>query len=475
MNHLSGVVVKRSLVVAWAVCEAGWFRHSCQTADYINEHPPPVIKPQERRPLLHNMKESLETTGLDLPQYIAGWYSGAPASAICASDVRSFWSMVCFGKSNFGSLSAAEVAELDCLIAEVDDLERYAGDDTAAGSAGAGGPPSDAAVEDEDATGKKLINPSEDPLPWIHHPLVWYAGIGLLQCVGDLFMLGTGFRRQPLVQDEKGSHLDVWIRKADKAATADAAGGSGTPASASAPVVFLHGIGVGLWPYFPILFRLPRDVDAYVADVKSLSMSITRAYQSIVDVQLGYPDPPKPTTFVPAIRRMLEQNGHHQACFVGHSFGCALTTWLLRFDPGVVQSFIQVDPVPILATHPDLCYNALYKFQLRPRILITRELMIAYTMMKANPWYTWCMWPHKDLDLQKQRTRVFLSEGDDLLPAERVKRYLGSVAPTIPVKMWPSVRHGAWLIFPQYVGDVLDAVDECRRLPAHHHTRTESE
>ena len=50
-----------------------------------------------------------------------------------------------------------------------------------------------------------------------------------------------------------------------------------------------------------------------------------------------------------------------QACFIGHSFGSIVISWLLNNAPECVGSILLLDPVSLMLQEPDVAHNFLYR------------------------------------------------------------------------------------------------------------------
>jgi pimeloyl-ACP methyl ester carboxylesterase len=50
-----------------------------------------------------------------------------------------------------------------------------------------------------------------------------------------------------------------------------------------------------------------------------------------------------------------------QACFIGHSFGSIVVSWLVTNVPECVGSILLLDPVSLMLQEPDVAHNFLYR------------------------------------------------------------------------------------------------------------------
>ncbi|KAK3689551.1 hypothetical protein B0T22DRAFT_408616 [Podospora appendiculata] len=122
------------------------------------------------------------------------------------------------------------------------------------------------------------------------------------------------------------------------------------------PVVFIHGIGIGLWPYTKFLGELDaatanddgEQVGVIALEVLSMSMRLTAPPLSQHD-------------FVTHVTTILAQHGAAWDRFVlvSHSYGSVLTTHMLKAPAMAprVRGVVLVDPVSVLLHLPDVAFN----------------------------------------------------------------------------------------------------------------------
>lgn len=184
------------------------------------------------------------------------------------------------------------------------------------------------------------------------------------------------------------------------------------------PIVFIHGIGIGLLPYVPFLRELALqdpDVGIIAIEVLPICMHITEqplARDAICD----------------AITRILSGHGLRRIVLAGHSYGTAISAYLLRrqwdrplIPPTITTPLIQqptpgsanhvsnrvnanddtsdggdliaatllMDPIPFLLHYPAVAYNFIYR---QPRY--------------ANEWQLW-YFASRDADIARALSRHF--------------------------------------------------------------------
>jgi len=164
------------------------------------------------------------------------------------------------------------------------------------------------------------------------------------------------------------------------------------------PILFIHGIGIGLLPYIPFL----RELAAQDPDVGILAIEILPICMRITAPPLDR------DAMCAAITRILNAHGFHRVVLAGHSYGTAVSAHLLRrqwdsVDPlsnplttqtprqpmhestnshhvishdagssDLIAATLLIDPIPFLLHYPAVTYNFVYR---QPR--------------RANEWLLW--------------------------------------------------------------------------------------
>lgn len=189
------------------------------------------------------------------------------------------------------------------------------------------------------------------------------------------------------------------------------------------PILFIHGIGIGLLPYVPFLRELAKqdpDVGFVAIEIMPISMHITAP-------------PLASDTMCAAITRVLNAHELNRVVVAGHSYGTVVAAHLLRRqqsstdrssnlpttttttttpqraaqqpeqapreprhanDEGsglgfVVAATLLIDPIPFLLHHPAIAYNFVYR---QPR--------------RANEWQLW-YFASRDADIARALARHF--------------------------------------------------------------------
>mmetsp|Transcript_41060 Transcript_41060/g.113097 ORF Transcript_41060/g.113097 Transcript_41060/m.113097 type:complete len:639 (-) Transcript_41060:65-1981(-) len=239
-----------------------------------------------------------------------------------------------------------------------------------------------------------------------HRPFAYY-------CITALtlpFVTGTLLTRLGFKQYNSGT-LFYWHRPPGPSPV-DATRQRQAPAP---PIVFVHGIGINLLPYYFMiveLLKLAADRVIFLVSLPHVSMRLQEHVPSSAEM-------------VACLSDMLASWGHPKGHFVGHSFGTLPIAWMVRRAPDLVSMATFIDPVCFLIIKPDVCYNFLYKRPSTPAELVSnffvaRELFIANSLSRNFFWFNNLLWP-EDVTMP---SLVALSGEDNIVPAHSIRRYL---------------------------------------------------
>ena len=181
--------------------------------------------------------------------------------------------------------------------------------------------------------------------------------------------------------------------------------------STKLPILFIHGIGIGLFTYTDFTRELAAqdpDVGILAVEILPISMHITAS-------------PLARDAMSAAIMRILDAHGLHRIVLVGHSYGTVVAAHLLQRQQAtttddtapqdasqeenhmtvgdataltiakepVIAAALLVDPIPFLLHHPAVAYNFVYRY---PR--------------HADEWQLW-YFASRDADIARALGRHF--------------------------------------------------------------------
>ncbi|KAJ3823628.1 hypothetical protein F5880DRAFT_498512 [Lentinula raphanica] len=340
----------------------------------------------------------------------------------------------------------------------------------------------------------KALRLTLDEVKMVHRPLVWYMIVALVDFITSVKLYSLGFRQyapsnqlplrlrniispgifpprffgvfaQPSLSATE--YFSYWYRP-HRTSDRD-------------PIVFIHGIGIGLHPYTAFiqdLVRLDPNQGILLVELLPISMHICSSSTS---------DPPTPAMpprrdMLDALYRTMHSLGMSHAVLAAHSYGTVIAAHVIRdrdggqgrdereqekdgldgnvdkdrdpdrdtlrhrnkatnIHPSASQppanelhppkptftSHLLIDPIPFLLHLPDVAFNFLYRVPKRANewqlwYFASRDPDIAFTLGRCFFWTENILWK-EDLD-EKIKFAVVLSGKDQIVPAPLVRRYL---------------------------------------------------
>ncbi|EFW99968.1 hypothetical protein CMQ_286 [Grosmannia clavigera kw1407] len=300
---------------------------------------PQSLTLEERSELFERCLASIS----DPERYLQLWFLGAGPQEIKRENVKDFilWAF-------FDRKSVEKTVEGDVESCE-DELESYV-------------------VQTEEMLGRPLppgrgtavpLRLTFDVVDTRYRSVVWYAIVSLVDGATHCMLLWHGFqlrvpswrtalgvfpwRPELLIRSVPG-YKQVWKDKSpsDKLSYWYRPHISKT----TLPVVFIHGIGIGLYPYTTLLAEIPKETGVIALEILWISMRL-------------YAKPLTRDDFLHQVRLIVSYHGWDRFVLVSHSYGSVLTTHILR-SPMLarkVSSVVLVDPVSICLHLPDVAYN----------------------------------------------------------------------------------------------------------------------
>jgi hypothetical protein len=202
-----------------------------------------------------------------------------------------------------------------------------------------------------------------DPIPSSYRPLCYYGvTAGLLPLANDFLMRRYGFEKF------WSGCLEYWHKPP--------AGEADGP-----PVVFCHGLGIGVANYAVMLHELCERGKHRML----FFVSLPHIAQRPIETQAS------PREFVMSVSELLTAHrcppeGVH---FVGHSFGTFVCGWVMRFQPSLACRLTLLDPVCLLLCKHDVAHAILYKQpdnygELLLQWFVGKELYTAHTLSRRS-------------------------------------------------------------------------------------------
>lgn len=188
------------------------------------------------------------------------------------------------------------------------------------------------------------------------------------------------------------------------------------------PIVFLHGIGIGLYPYVNFLADLSFPVtpgeQPGVLAVELLPIS----FRLTADSSLRW------SQLFTELRTILAHHKITRFILVSHSYGTALSTRLLH-DPilsSQIDSLVLIDPICFLLHLPDVAYNFTRRKPQRANewqlyYFASMDVGVAHSLGRNFFWSKCVLWRE---GLEGKRCTVSLSGRDLIVDTAAVRRYL---------------------------------------------------
>eukprot|EP01134_Creolimax_fragrantissima_P007180 CFRG7180T1 len=282
--------------------------------------------------------------------------------------------------------------------------------------------------------------PSLDPLVVWHQPLFVFLFGQALHSLAAFVLKQRGFTFEML--SVQGSIVRYWHKSAVC-----------PPSSAETPIVFCHGIGVGLLPYLGLVSGLVKEYtnarDIILIDMPHVALIATEQVATMDIVS-------------DAILDILRRHGSEKAAFVGHSYGTFVVARICKRFPEAIEGCIWLDPVCFCLYLPTTLYSFLYRTPERlmdwPRFaFISRNLYLNNVLKRNFWWYQHVLWD----DELPSNMSVYLSKDDDIVPVQEVEDWLHKHYPhpdkvhTIPG------THASWLASPSRTSQILATIKSC--------------
>ncbi|KAF5831108.1 Alpha/Beta hydrolase protein [Dunaliella salina] len=271
------------------------------------------------------------------------------------------------------------------------------------------------------------------PLRCSYRPLAFYLLIEYLFFMKHVVLLSLGFRaykhagfkyyvygKLPNMQGHKDEQELKGIELEDPTH------------SSQVPILFLHGVGMGLFPYMGFIAQLACTGQPVVAfECNHLGM---RWVSHIPDAD----------EVVEAIAGMLRKHNVPRMAVAAHSYGTLHSSRLLQMYPQLVQSICLIDPVNFNMFTGKLIHNFVYrpdKTKNIPAHLVARDIHHAASVSRRFYWSLLNLWPHQ----LPRNTMVVLSGRDELVPVPETITMLQQEAPHSIVLFRPGHKHAQFI------------------------------
>ncbi|POS68920.1 hypothetical protein DHEL01_v212686 [Diaporthe helianthi] len=329
---------------------------------------PPLSSAAERRALF----ERCMTTVPSFETYFRMWFLGAELSDIRRENIREFLLWAFFDVESRSDMQKHTSRDDDEYGAEVDQyiarIENLWGRPFASGRGSA-----------------KCLRLTIDSIETKYRTVWWYAIVALLDIITHVVLLLNGFEYYAQSRDRSVFPPRIQQRFASRRSSAGSLSyWHREHKSDGLPVVFFHGIGLGLWPYL----RFLKEMCAIHGNGRGQTGIIA---VEVLPVCFRLTDPPlEKETFIRELEKILHHHTWERFTLVSHSYGSTLSTHAIR-SPELrekIPAVVLIDPVSILLHLPDVAYNFTRR---QPKTAI--ELLLWY-FASTDPGVAHCLGRH---------------------------------------------------------------------------------
>ncbi|KAK8061864.1 hypothetical protein PG994_008230 [Apiospora phragmitis] len=303
------------------------------------DHPPP-LSPTDRRALFLRCNDNVP----DFDRYLRLWFLGADPAEIRRDNVCDFILWAFFDRRP-GAESDDEATEVADYL---DIIEQRLGHELKPGRGRA-----------------QSLRLTFDSIETRYRSWIWYVLIGIVDMGTHVQLAWRGFEYHALPAAKFAAVLPPRVQSVfarNRSASGELSYWHRQhTAKDKKPIVFLHGIGVGLWTYASFLSSLGQpqkvggddDGDGNGGQVGIIALEIMPVSFRLTAAPLGKLD------FLDEMERVLAAHGWDQFVLLTHSYGSALATHMLHSDAFAarIDSVVLVDPVTILLHMPDVAFN----------------------------------------------------------------------------------------------------------------------
>jgi hypothetical protein len=192
-------------------------------------------------------------------------------------------------------------------------------------------------------------------------------------------------------------------------------------------VVFIHGIGIGLYPYVNLLAQLDSRLNSGSSSddlVGIIAIEIMPVSFRITHSAL------KKDEMCDEILAILKYHKFHQPVLVSHSYGTVITTQLLK-SPELADQIgpiVLIDPISILLHLPDVAYNFTRRKPQRANehqlyYFASMDMGVSHSLSRCFFWSENVLWKN---DIGHRPVTVSLAGQDLIVNTRAVGDYLAS-------------------------------------------------
>lgn len=368
---------------------------------------PPLRSREERKQLVHQVRAEVH----DVDKFLSGWFRGADPNDIGREGLKSFLNWVFWE----GRVTDDDAEELEEYVQVVEEM---AGHKFPEGQGRA-----------------KALRLTLDPIEMDVRCLTWYATVMLVEHItfARFWIAGFSHRRTrvagPWVLPPRpgtllaggrspAKTLSYWYRP--------------HTSKTRLPVLFIHGIGIGLWPYVDTLEAISKQSGVAQNDTADGSVGVLAIELLPICSRLTQPILQR-EEFIKQITTILDSHGYDNFVLASHSYGSVFSTYMLTHDAlaSRIRATVLVDPVTILLHMPDVAFNFTVR---QPKTanewqlwyFASKDPGTSHTLGRHFFWNENCLWKSriKELVERGMRITVSLASRDLIVDTSAVAQYL---------------------------------------------------
>jgi pimeloyl-ACP methyl ester carboxylesterase len=346
----------------------------------------------------------------DAKLFFQGWFKGVAFSEIGKHDLLSWISEMSFHRKS----NEITINQLNECVVLLSLIEEFSG------------------LQFKAETSTPMYSLTQDPIGIFHRPFIFYVATRAIDLGSRAWLYSKNFTRTDY------AHIHSFIRVGK---------------SVELPIVFFHGLGVGLASYIPFLGALIEqfpDRTFLFFEMPSIAMRATVTHCL-------------PEKFVDSVALICAEMGFEKVYAVAHSFGTIVICWLDRYYPGLVEHRIFVDPVCFSLWTPHTMHNFLYRKPVKPHHYLFTYVaaMEPGTQLYLRRFFVWNINTYFTPNLPNNST-IFLAERDDIVDCKYVANYLNNFPdPTRKIIVMERHKHMQKLLFGKYQ-DIFEAIEKSR-------------
>ncbi|SGY79652.1 BQ5605_C008g05187 [Microbotryum silenes-dioicae] len=191
--------------------------------------------------------------------------------------------------------------------------------------------------------------------------------------------------------------------------------------SAGLPILFVHGLGIGLGQYLDFLRRfLAQPQPIMILIQPNISTQIFHRH---------FLHPPSKDEHVASFKAICAAKGYTECTILSHSNGTMVHAWLLRGAKELCRRNVLADAVSFCLWQGDVCYSFLHQpwretMEVLLGYFVARELGTAHTICRNFIWSDMLLMERDLPRTDPASLQIILAEHDFLVDADAVVAYL---------------------------------------------------